>query len=694
MTASYDTAERLDLVEHRHGYRVADPYRYLEDPDDERTRKWLAAQDELVEAYLQDVPGRDQLRARVRDLIATGTVSPPTWRGGRQFFLRRDPQDEHPVLYTTGPEETERALIDPMVLDRTGRTTLDSFTPDHEGRLLAYQVSEGGREESVLRVLDVHTGSVVDGPIDRCRYSPIAWLPDGLAFYYVRRLPPEHVPEGEEQYHRRVYLHRVGTPTGEDVLIFGAGRDKADFYGVSVSRDGRWLTISAAPGTAPRNDAWIADLHASAPHSPRLRTVQEGVDARTGLRAGRDGRLYLLTDRDAPRRRLCVTDPAEPSYAEWQELVPEDREAVLEGFAILDGAEQQRPVLLADRTRHAVGEITVHDLTGGEQLGEVPLPGLGSIGGIAERPEGGSEAWFGYTDYTTPVAVYRYDATTGEVTRWASAPGTVELPPIDVQQLTYTSEDGTAVRMFVAARRGDRGPRPTILYGYGGFGISLTPAYAGSLLAWIEAGGGYAVANLRGGGEEGEEWHRAGTFDRKQDVFDDFHAAARRLIADGWTTPGQLAINGGSNGGLLVGAALTQHPELYAGAVCAAPLLDMVRYEQFGLGGLWSVEYGTADDPEQLAWLLAYSPYHHVRDGAAYPATLFTVFDGDTRVDPMHARKMCAALQHATAGDRVILLRRESDVGHGARAASRAVDLATDKLAFLAAQTGMPRYGR
>lgn len=701
----YPNPPRLDLTDEFHGHRVADPYRYLEDREDERTQKWLLAQDELVEDYLSRLPGRAGLRERVRELVGTGTVTAPTWRGERQFFLRRTPEQEHAVLHTVDPDGTERALIDPMVIDPSGTTTLDACQPDREGRFLAYQLSEGGTEESVLRVLDVQTGSILDGPIDRCRYSPIAWLPAGprgeRAFYYVRRLPPEDVPEGEEQYHRRVYLHRVGTPTSEDDLVFGAGRDKTDFFHVSVSRDGRWLTVSAAPGTAPRNDAWIADLSTSSPGSPQLRVVQEGADARAGLRVGRDGRLYVLTDRDAPRGRLCVTDPADPGYATWRDLVPEDGEAVLEGFAILDGAELRRPVLLADWTRHAVSEITIHDLASGQRIGDVPIGGLGSVGGIAERPEGGHEAWFGYTDHTTPAAVFRYDARTGETTRWAEAPGTVELPAIDVRQVTYTSADGTAVRMFVVSRpdaapAGDYaagrapdggGPRPAMLYGYGGFGISLTPAYAGSMLAWVEAGGIYAVANLRGGGEEGEEWHRAGTFSRKQNVFDDFHAAADSLIADGWTTPGQLAINGGSNGGLLVGAALTQRPQRYAAVVCAAPLLDMVRYEHSGLGALWNVEYGTADDPEQLRWLLAYSPYHHVREGIDYPATLFTVFDGDTRVDPMHARKMCAALQHATAGDRPVLLRRESDVGHGARAVSRAVDLAVDKLVFLAQNT-------
>jgi prolyl oligopeptidase len=315
---------------------------------------------------------------------------------------------------------------------------------------------------------------------------------------------------------------------------------------------------------------------------------------------------------------------------------------------------------------------------------------LGTVAGMSDRPEGGHEAWFGYTDHTTPASVYHYDARTDQTTLWATAPGSVDVPPVSAEQVVYTSNDGTEVRMFVL-RRSDAAaaPAPTILNGYGGFGVALTPAYSATILAWVEAGGVYAVANLRGGGEEGEQWHRDGMRDTKQNVFDDFHAAAEWLVAHGVTTPEQLTISGGSNGGLLVGAALTQRPDLYAAVICAAPLLDMVRYEQHGLGQTWSDEYGTASDATEIEWLLSYSPYHHVQDGAGYPATLFTIFDGDTRVDPLHARKMAAALQHSTSGVRPILVRRESDVGHGARAVTRAVELSVDTLTFAAAQTGL-----
>jgi prolyl oligopeptidase len=686
----YPAAPREDRVEQLHGQPVSDPYRWLEDATAPATQEWSAAQDALFESSLGELPGRELLQRRLTELLGAGVIGGPSWRQDRQFFMRRTAEQEHALLLTVDAAGTERTLIDPVALDPSGTTTLDAWQPSKEGDLLAYQLSAGGTEESELFVMDVASGHNVEGPIDRTRYSPVAWLPGAEVFYYVRRIAPDGLPPDEQQFHRRVWLHRVGTDPEQDVLVFGDGLDKTNYYGVSVSMDGRWLSIGASAGTAPRNDLWLADLSLSAPDAPRLDVVQQGVDASTSLHVGRDGRAYLFTDRDAPRGRLAVTTPDDTSYGAWTDLIPEDAEAVLEGYAILDGAELADPVLLCSWTRHAMSEVTVHDLRTGRQTGTVPLPGLGSVGGLSERPEGGHEAWLGYTDHVTPSSVFRYDATTGETSLWATAPGTVEVPEVHARQIEYTSADGTTVRLVLVAptKEPDR-PRPAVLYGYGGFGVPLTPGYSAGLLAWVEAGGVYAVANLRGGSEEGEDWHRAGMREHKQNVFDDFHAAAERLIADGWTTPGQLSISGGSNGGLLVGAAMTQRPELFAAVVCSAPLLDMVRYEQFGLGETWSDEYGTAKDAEELGWLLSYSPYHHVRDGVDYPATLFTVFDGDTRVDPLHARKMAAALQHATSGSRPILLRREKDVGHGARALSRTIALSVDTLAFSARWTGL-----
>nr|WP_255480315.1 prolyl oligopeptidase family serine peptidase [Quadrisphaera sp. RL12-1S] len=713
-------------------YRIADPYRWLEDSGDERTRAWSAAQDALFAAQRQTWPGRDAVAARVAQLLSAGAVGPPVWRGDRCFRARRDPGRDHPQLLVT-EGGAERVLIDPLVWDPTGRTTLDSWQPSREGHLLAFQLSEGGSEESVLRVLDVATGEVVDGPIDRVRYTPVSWLPasedpdDGAArFFYVRRLPPEGLPAGEEKYHRRVWLHRVGSDPdadpgdGGDVEVFGAGQPVTTYYGVGTSLDGRWLTVTTSVGTSPRSDCYLADLAADgglAAGVPQLREVAVGLDAHTSAGVGRDGRLYVGTDLGAPRGRLAVADPTGAASTgglgpdHWRDLVGEREDAVLEDYAVLDGPELDQPLLLVAWTQHAVAQLTVHDLVSGEQLpgerGVVALPGAGSLGGLRGRPEGGHEAWFTWTSTVELPSVLRWDARTRELAVESTAPGLAsmgELPAVVTRQLEVTSLDGTVVRALAVARAdafatpdasAPAAPAPTVLYGYGGFGHTMTPGYSATALAWVEAGGVWVVAGLRGGNEEGEAWHRAGMLAAKQNVFDDFLAVADALTERGWTTPAQLTISGGSNGGLLVGAALTQRPQAFAAVLCSAPLLDMVRYQLHGLGATWSPEYGDANDPDDLGWLLAYSPYHACSPDPAsveYPAVLFTVFDGDSRVDPLHARKLCAALQHATRSDPAVapvLLRREAGVGHGARAVSRTVQLAADTLCFAAAHTGL-----
>ncbi len=677
----YPQARRLDLVEQVHGTEVADPYRWLEDPGSAETAAWSATQDELARRLLDGLPGREGLRARLGELLAAGLASVPEVRGRRAFFTRRGPGQEHAVLLVR-EGDTERVLIDPSTLSDDDTVTLDGWVPSVEGDRLAYWLSQGGDEEASLSVMDVASGEVIDGPIDRTRYCPLAWLPGGERFCYGRRLPPDAVPQDEDRFHRRLWLHRIGDDPDGDELVFGEGRDKTEYHSVEISHEGRWLVIGAALGTAPRNDLYVADLAGDLV----LRPVQEGLDASTYGQVAHDGRLYLRTNLGAARFRVVVADPARPEPLGWRDLVPEG-ETVIEDFAVTGDA------LLVAGTRHAVGRVSVHDLADGAVRAEVELPGLGSVRGVTARPDGGDEAWIGWTDFTTPPRVYRYAVGSGTLELWMDAPGRVEAKGVVARQESYRSADGTEVRMFVLHREGlaADGGRPAILYGYGGFNIALTPEYSASILAWVERGGVYAIANLRGGSEEGEAWHRAGMREHKQNVFDDFAAAARRLVELGWTSPRRLGIAGGSNGGLLVGAALTQHPELFAAVACSAPLLDMVRYERFGLGETWNDEYGRAGDPTEFGWLYAYSPYHHVTRGSDYPAVLFSVFESDTRVDPLHARKLCAALQWATTSSRPVILRREVRVGHGARSVSRTVDLAVDTLSFLAAQLGLER---
>ncbi|MGH3933657.1 MAG: prolyl oligopeptidase family serine peptidase [Pseudonocardiaceae bacterium] len=697
-STQYPAAQRLELVEQLHGRAVADPYRWLEDPADPRTLTWAAEQDRLAHAVLGALPGRTTVSRELERLLSTGSVSVPVWRNGRAFFTRREPDGEHAVLCVRepGPDgaPTDRVLLDVIALDPSGLTTLDLWSPSYEGDRLVYQLSTGGDEESTLYMVDVATGKMIDGPIERCRYSTIGWLPGGEELYYVRRLAPDQVPDGQEQYHRRVWRHRVGTDPADDLLVHGEGLDLTNYYGVRTSADGRWLVVAASPGTAPRDSVWIADLHGSGELVPVL-TNADAV--RCTAWVARDSRLYLLTTLNAPRGRLCVADPSDPAPARWIELIAEDPGSVLEGIRWLEDPDGGEPLLVAARTRHAIAELSLHAVDDGAPRGAIPLPGIGSLTGLSTAdeltPAGAGQVWIGWTDFHTPPQVHRYTLRTRSTELVEASPGAVSPPDVHTQQVRFSSADGTTVRMFIVSPtlHPDR-PRPALLTGYGGFALARKPCYTPSTLAWVAAGGVWVQAALRGGGEEGEEWHRAGMREHKRNCFADFHAAAQALVSGGWTTPDQLAISGGSNGGLLVGAALTQRPQTYRAVVCSAPLLDMVRYERFLLGRTWNDEYGTADDPEELDWLLSYSPYHHVRPGISYPAVLFTMFDSDTRVDPLHARKMCAALQYATAADPArapVLIRREVEVGHAARAVSRTVALITDQLCFLAQYTGL-----
>lgn len=690
----YPPAPRSGPEEVVHGLRVADPYRWLEDPRDPATAEWCAAQELLYADEQARWPARDELLVRMTALLAGGGARPPVVRGGREFQLRREPGRDLAALTVREAGRT-RILLDPLDADPSGTTLLDAWEPSWEGDLVAVQLSSGGTEHSVLRVLDTATGETVDGPVDRVRRSPVAWLPGGRAFYYVRRLPSEHAAGGAGP-RRRVYLHQVGAPPDQDAEIFGAGRSATQYYTVATAPDGRILVVGASEGTSPRTDLWTADLTRTGPDRPDLRRLQHGVDAHTAvrLRPG-GGPLLVRTTAGAPRGRIAAAarDATDPGH--WRTLVAEQPGTVLQDFAVLDGPALHRPLLVVVRTRHAVGEMTLHDARTGARTGTVPLPGRGTVTRLTTRQEPGCDVWFAYTDHVTPSVVLHYDAVTGRLSPWTGgSPVAAPAEGVRVTQEVVRSGDGTEVRMFVMSPTGrpDR-PRPAVLTGYGGFGASMTPGFTPQAVPWVRAGGVYAVACVRGGGEEGEQWHRAGRREHKHNTFDDFDAAADQLLRDGWAAPGRLGVLGSSNGGLLAAAALTRRPETYAAVVCAAPLLDMVRYELSGMGASWRDEYGSAADPAQFARLLSYSPYHRVREGARYPAVLLAVFDGDTRVDPAHARKMCAALQWAGTGDGPVVLRTERGVGHGARGASRSARLYADVMAFLAHHLGLPLPG-
>jgi prolyl oligopeptidase len=667
------------VVDVCHGVEVRDPYRWLEDGEADEVRRWSEAQARHTRAALDAIPFTAAIRERLRVLFSIGLVSAPAIRGDRYFHQRRTGDQEQPVLYLRqGRDGADRVLLDPAALAEDRTSALDWYHPSDDGRLLAYGVSEGGSEKSVLRVREVDTGRDLADVIPWTRACSLEWRPDGTGFFYTRYPEPGSVPAGEENYHRRVYEHVLGRDWREDPLVFGDDRPPEDWPSVHLSPDGRWLAVSVSRGWT-RTDVYLRDLTSAA---GGFTTVIEGMDAVFGVEL-RDDRLYLQTNLDAPRGRLVAAPLARPGPESWRDVLPEGPD-VLEGTALVGDW------IVAVWLRDASSRVTLHGADGA-LLHEVALPVIGSVAGLTGEWDG-REAFLGFTSYAVPPTVYRLALPDPALQLWARAPGEVDAGRFRVRLVHFPSRDGTLVSMFLVDAR-DRptdGRGAALLTGYGGFNISHTPAFGRGLILFLERGGLYAVAHLRGGGEYGEDWHRQGMLDRKQNVFDDFLAAGDFLVQEGHAARGRLAIMGGSNGGLLVGAALTQRPGLFRAVVCQVPLLDMVRYHLFRIARLWIPEYGSAEDPEAFRWLYAYSPYHHVRDGTPYPAVLLTTGESDSRVDPLHARKMAARLQAATSSAHPILLRIEMRAGHGqGKPLSKALEEWTDVWAFVFAELGL-----
>ncbi|MGI8332538.1 prolyl oligopeptidase family serine peptidase [Actinomadura scrupuli] len=687
---SYPAAWRSDVVEDLFGFLVSDPYRWLEDGDDAHVRDWAAAQDRLFRACRAGWRAKRSWASLLDQVSSFGVSEPPLVRGPVMFLAEQLRGDEQRRLLVVDAEGNRRVLVDPVEIDPSGHTGLFAWWPSREGERVAVQLEVAERPGSDIMVLDVRTGETVDGPLPRARNTSLAWLPGGEAFYYVSRVPDEELAPGDMRLQRRVRLHRIGSPWQTDATVFGGADAPDHYYGLTVSADGRHLAITAMAGPASHNDVHVAELiDPAAPHFVRLvdgRTVRARVLPR--FLAGGD--LLLVTDHQAPCGRICTAHRHDTDPAAWRTLVAEDPQAPLDECLVLDDPALPRPLLLVARTRHGASALALHDLASGRLLTGLPLPGAGVVSSLRADVPSGHRAWFSYCDATTPPTIYRYDAISGETEHETGATMAGDTPEIRSRSVRCHAGDGTEITLFLFTPAEEhRGPRPTLLYGYGSFGMPMRPWFFPLAAAWVAAGGTYAVACVRGGGEEGQHWHDAGRGPHKHRTVSDFNDAATWLINTGRTTRDQLTIYGQSAGGLLVTAAAVQRPDLYAAVIAEGPLCDMVRYEHFGLGCTWTDEFGSASQAEQLPWLLTYSPYHNVTPGARYPAFLLTGAVTDLQTGEAHVTKMCAALQHATGGDRPILMRREPDTAHSAFPASKERALAADILAFAGEHTGL-----
>ncbi|HVO76444.1 MAG TPA: prolyl oligopeptidase family serine peptidase [Candidatus Bathyarchaeia archaeon] len=675
----YPGARTVAVVDTLHARPVADPYRWLENTEDPEVRAWIEAENSLTRRLLDSLPGRSAIEKRLAEVLSIGTVGVPRVTGNRLFFEKRQGNENQPILYwRDGTRGEPRVLLDPNKLSAEGIVAIDWWFPSRDGRLLAYGLSKGGSEQSTLYVLDVDTGKALADSIPRTRGTSVAWLPDGSGFYYMRFPRPGDVPKGEEHFHSRILFHKLGTDPAQDAVIFGEGRDMKDWLDCDLSEDGRFLVIEVSE-TATKTGLFIKDLRKK---DGAFIDVSGNADAHFFGQV-RDEDLYIQTNNGGSNYRLFKVSAAAPARANWREIIPEGKfkleQTVFAGHRIF-----------ASYLENAASRLYEYDLDG-KLIGEIKLPGIGTVYGV-DGSWSSAECFYGFTSFFTPPTVYRYDVKKSATALYDRIESSIDTSPYRVEQVWCQSKDGTKVPMFVISRKDMAldGTSPTILMGYGGFDISMTPGFSKSIIPWLEMGGVYAVANLRGGGEFGEEWHRAGMLDKKQNVFDDFIAAAEWLCAEKYTSSAHLAILGGSNGGLLVGAVVTQRPDICRAAVCAVPVLDMMRYHLFSVGRYWITEYGDPGKPEEFEFLIKYSPYHNVRDGERYPAILLTTAENDPRVDPAHAMKMAARLQSASTSGYPVLLRFETKAGHGIGAPiSKIVDEYTDYLSFISWQLGM-----
>ena len=678
----YPVTKRVDHTDDYHGTTVADPFRWLEDDvrESDDVAKWVEEQNKVTFAYLKALPDRQAIEDRLTELWDYEKYSAPFKRGGRYYFSKNDGLQNQSVLYVQKTLDDEpEVLIDPNQWSDDGTVALSGAAFSDDGKYLAYGVAEAGSDWNTWRLMEIETRRVLDDEINWVKYSGAEWAADSSGFYYGRFDEPE---DGETfqslTLNQKVYFHKPGTPQSDDVLIYERPEEPEWGFGVDATEDGEYLVLTVWKGTDDRYRVLYKSLR-----DPDAKFVDliDTFEYDYSLIGSEGSNFFFITSNEAPKKRLIAIDVTKPEPDQWRELIPEQEEP-LRGVSLVGES------FIAQYLKDARTEIVVHDMNG-KRLREVELPGIGSAGGFGGKRED-TETFYSFSSFATPPSIYRYDIPTGESTLMRRA--AVDCDPDDyiVTQVFYTSKDGTRVPMFITHKKGVElnGKNPTLLYGYGGFNIPMTPGFSISRLAWMERGGVYAVANLRGGGEYGEAWHKAGTKLQKQNVFDDFIAAAEFLISNKYCSSETLAIQGGSNGGLLVGAAMTQRPDLFAVCLPAVGVMDMLRFHQFTAGRFWVDDYGSADDPEEFEALFKYSPYHNLKDGVAYPATLVTTADTDDRVVPGHSFKFAAMLQCQHAGDAPVLIRIETRAGHGAgKPTAKLIEETADQLAFAWAHT-------
>ncbi|MBN3908468.1 MAG: S9 family peptidase [Nostoc sp. NMS1] len=681
---TYPSSQKSNQVDNYHGTLVADSYRWLEDPDSEETRAWIEAQNQITFGYLSEIPAREKIKQRLTKLWDYEKYGIPFKEGEslrdgstvRYFYFKNDGLQNQSVLYTLkNLDDQPKVLLDPNQLSEDGTVALSGLSISEDGKLLAYGLSTSGSDWQEWKVRDVETGEDLQDHLKWIKFSGASWTHNNQGFFYSRYDEPNEKTQLEDvNYYQKLYYHQLGKPQSEDVLIYHRPDQKEWGFGGGVSEDGHYLIISIWLGSDSKNLVFFKDL--TNPNAEVVELINQ-FKADYSFIDNDDSVFYFRTNLNAPRGRVIAIDTKNPVPENWREIIPQSAET-LESVGILNNQ------FVADYLKDAHSQIKIFDLKGGF-IREVELPGLGSAGGFGGKRHD-TETFYSYTSFTIPGTIYQYDMITGKSTIFRQPQVDFNPDDYETKQVFYQSKDGTRVPMFITHKKGIKldGNNPTYLYAYGGFNASMTPGFSVSLLVWMEMGGVYAMSNIRGGGEYGEEWHQAGMKDKKQNVFDDFIGAAEWLIANKYTKTEKLAIAGGSNGGLLVGACITQRPDLFGAAIPAVGVMDMLRFHKFTIGWAWTSEYGSADNSEEFPALYAYSPLHNIKPDTAYPATLITTADHDDRVVPAHSFKFAAALQEAHAGDAPVLIRIETKAGHGAgKPTAKIIEEAADKWAFL-----------